>query len=310
MIRHALERAVGAAVVGAEHGGARHQPDLREAGKLIRRAVRPLMARHAADLAPVAKESAAETEIFLAQDDARAGAPGAQRCGNSARPAADDKHVTKGIGVLVVIRIALAGGAAKPCRTTDQRLVDPLPEGRGPLEGLVVEARAQAPARAGEASARTSSLSDGHRFWLGGFQPLVQFDRRRFAVRLAPRAGAQLDQRIRLLRAGGNDAARPVILEAAANEADAFRQQRGGKRVTRKARDLASVKAATQRLRAIDRARRSRADRAGRAREVSWRLAAAGADAAPCAPSTNSAPMTSCVRVLRVTTSQAWQPDA
>ena len=57
-----------------------------------------------------------------------------------AGPDADDQHVAEGEGLFVMVGIGFAGGAAQSRRAADQRLVKPLPEGRRPHEGLVVEA--------------------------------------------------------------------------------------------------------------------------------------------------------------------------
>ena len=73
-------------------------------------------------------------------------------------------------------------------------------------------------------------------------------------VRLAPGAGAQLDDRVRLLRAGREDAARPVVLERAADQRDAVGQQRRGERIAGMALVGAAVELEQQRLAAVDEA--------------------------------------------------------
>ena len=80
--------------------------------------------------------------------------------------------------------------------------------------------------------APTSSFSDGQRFWLDALQAVEELDHRGARVGLGPAAAAvDADERIRLFRAGRQDAARPVILERAADEMDAVGEQRRGERV-------------------------------------------------------------------------------
>src|SRR4029077_3723814 len=56
---------------------------------------------------------------------------------------ADDEHVAKRMRLLVMVGVDPLGRPSKAGRAADQRLVDFLPEGGGPHEGLVVETRRQ-----------------------------------------------------------------------------------------------------------------------------------------------------------------------
>jgi hypothetical protein len=69
---------------------------------------------------------------------------------------------------------------------------------------------------------------------------------------LAASVPAQFNKRIRLFRSGGEDSARAMIFEAAADKAGAVRQQRGRQRIAGKSADLLAVKTPAQTLRAID----------------------------------------------------------
>ena len=79
MIRDALDGPVGAVIVDAEHRRARHQPDLPQVRKVGEGMGDPLRRRTACDLPRVGKKPAAEAEILVAEDDARAGAAGRKR---------------------------------------------------------------------------------------------------------------------------------------------------------------------------------------------------------------------------------------
>ncbi len=121
-------------------------------------------------------------------------------------------------------------------------------------------------------------------------QPVEQFDRRRARVRLAPRAGAQFHQRVRLLGPRRQHAARAMIFERAADQRYAIGQQRGGERVAGMAGEAASVEA----------------ESSGCARSIRPPLGQAGSCA--LAPPRLRAEAISWVRVSRVTTSQRRQP--
>ena len=62
MVVDPLQRRMGAVVVGAEHGGARHDADIGHGVEFGHRAGDPLGRRHAVDRAAVAKQAAAERE--------------------------------------------------------------------------------------------------------------------------------------------------------------------------------------------------------------------------------------------------------
>ena len=140
MVGDPLDRAVNAVVVEAEHGGARHDPHLRQAFELGQRRGEPFEGRLAADLALFRQKPATEPEILVAKDDAGAAAPGRQCGGKAGRPAADHQQVAEGEGLLVMVRVFRASRTAEAGGAADQRLVELLPEGGRPHEGLVVEA--------------------------------------------------------------------------------------------------------------------------------------------------------------------------
>src|SRR3974390_3454087 len=121
------------------------------------------------------------------------------------------------MGLLVVVRIGCRSGAAEPGGAADGGLVELFPERRRPHEGLVVEAgrderREQRIDRAEIAGERGPAVLARRR------EAIIELDGGRLAVRLAPRAGAELDQRVRLLPSGREKGARAMILESGADE--------------------------------------------------------------------------------------------
>ena len=106
----------------------------------------------------------------------------------------------------------------------------------------------------------------------------------------------ELDERVGLVDAGADDAARPVILEAAADEMHAVGEQRCGQRVAGEAFVPDAVELERQRLRAID--------------DSAARQAAGLRHGATCgngSPGPALATM-SCVRVSRRTLNHCRQP--
>ena len=86
----------------------------------------------------------------------------------------------------------------------------------------------------------------------GGGEPLIELGHGRARVGLATRAVAQFNERVGLLGAGGEDAARPVIFERAPHETHAVRQQRRGQRVAGIPAIGLAVEGERQRARAVD----------------------------------------------------------
>ena len=121
--------------------------------------------------------------------------------------------------------LVLGGGAA------DQRLVELLPEGGRPHEGLVVEPCGDH--FAGDAV--HSHQVEGERgpaVLRAGGKPVIDLLHGGADVgRLAGAIALDGDQRVRLLRARRQDAARTMVLERAADEMDVVGDQRGGERV-------------------------------------------------------------------------------
>src|SRR5205085_7454242 len=104
------------------------------------------------------------------------------------------------------------------------------------------------------------------------FEAIEQLDRGGLRVGLAPGAGSQLDQGVRLFRSCREDSTGAVIFEAAADQAVAIRKQGGSERVAGKAGERHAVEQSLERQRAIDQS--SGVEPAGCHRAVSGRKAA------------------------------------
>ena len=136
----ALERPEGPAVVDAGHRRAQHHADVGERGELRRGRRGPVRPRPAGDLQPLGVEPPAGQEVLVREDDPRPGPPGGQRRHQAGGTRADHEEVAEGEGLLAGVPVGLARERPEAGGAADQRLVDPLPEGLRPHEGLVVEA--------------------------------------------------------------------------------------------------------------------------------------------------------------------------
>jgi hypothetical protein len=87
-----------------------------------------------------------------------------------------------------------------------------------------------------------------------GRQPVEQLRRRGALVRLVRVALPEVDERVRLLRAGGDDAARAVILEGPPHDPLAVGHQRGGERVAGMAGEALAVEGELHLAGAVDQA--------------------------------------------------------
>ena len=294
VISHALDRDEGLLVVAAEQRCTAENADVGQALKLGLDRVEPMQRVLAVDLLPVVEQAAAEAEILLDQQHACARTSGGQRRHQARGAGADHQHVAMDGGFLVTVGILDAGRTAKSGRAPDHRLIQLFPEGRRPHKGLVVEARRDQ--RAGDAVDRHQIECQRRPAVLArGDEAVIELDLSRARVGLAACTGAQFDERVGFFRTCRQEAARPVIFERASDEANAVGKQGGGERVARMARILGAVEAEAERAAAVDEA----------AGAVAGRLA--GHRVLP--PGAARTPTISCVRVSRVTSSHARQPD-
>src|SRR5579863_4915443 len=110
MVRDALQRAVGSGaakpvVVCAKHRGSPHQTYFRHRTQLGLGLACPIAAAQVVDFMALVVEAPAEQKILVAENDPGAEASGGKRSGETGRPAADDEHIAKCMGLLVRVRI-------------------------------------------------------------------------------------------------------------------------------------------------------------------------------------------------------------
>ena len=253
MVGQPLAQADEILVVIADGRGARQHRDVRHRRQRGAGVFQPVPGQLPVDLGiRFGQQRAADFRLLVAQDDGRAAATRLQRRGEAGGTATDDQHVAMGeaagvgVGIGGARRLAQAGGAA------DERLVDLVPEALRPHEGLIVEAgREQHVERvvhradvAGQRRPAVLAL---------GLQPVEDLQHRRPRVRLEPPVAAVgSDQCVRLFRPGGQEAARPVILEGPPDEMDAVRQERGRQGVALVAGEVRAVEREAHRAAAVD----------------------------------------------------------
>ena len=291
MMAHPFERAIGAAVIGTGHRGARHQAHVLHRRQFGDDLLGPGRAGPARHLQPLGQKPPAEAAVLLGQDHVGPGPPGAQRRHQTGRAGPDHQQIAERPGPLIAVRVALLRERAETGSASDHRLVELFPEGGRPHEGLVIEPRAEE---------RRSQIVHRHHVETQRrpavlalrLQPVIELLHGRARVRLLRRAAPDGDQSVRLLAAGGQDAPRAVILEGPPDQPDVVGQQRRGQRVAPEPLVEGAVECEAQRRPAVD-------------QPASRQPHAAPPRAASCA---SSVAAIAWVTVSRVTASQAPQP--
>ena len=245
--------------------------------------------RPAVYLAVAVGERAAGARLVVDQHSREAGLRGEPRGSEACRSGAHHQHVAMVVDLGGrLLRRPLGVDRAQTRHGADARL-EHMPV--RPNEGLVVERRRDEAREAVEEGvsvrcrARRGVDAARHQPFAGCFCGGAGVGRGR-------RGAANVDQRVGLLDAGPPDAARPVILEAAADDRDVVGEQRRGDRVAGETRHSVTVEAEAQRARAID----------GAAAGLETR----GAHCA-CPPSSAVDDSTSCVTVSRSMTKNSLQ---
>ena len=212
----------------AERLGARHQLDVGHRAERGKRLRQPVERAPAVDPRPrLGEERAAGRCVLVAEDDlgaARARRESRRQAGGTG---ADNQDVAMIEIADVAVGIGFARGGPEPGGKADRRLINVPP---GPVladqvwahEGLVVEAGADERRRdivdfADVVSERRPAvLARRH-------EAIVELDLGRAHVRgEAARAAREADERVRLFRSGGEDAARPMIFVRASDDTDAI----------------------------------------------------------------------------------------
>ena len=224
-LSHPLGEVDHVVIVKAERRRAEKKPRA-QSFKLGHSPCDPVSAGLVGDGRRIPQQGAAGSRIEIAQGDAGAGSCGGEGCAEARRPRPHHQHVAEGgsaligVGVRQFRRLAEARGGA------DGVLVQ-FPERRRPKEGLVIEARRDE---------RRDQLVDRHGVELKQrpavlamrVEAVIEEQIGRPGVGLEPPADACAHQGARLLDARREQAPGAVILEAAAEEANAIGQQRRG----------------------------------------------------------------------------------
>ena len=206
-------------VVIAEDGRARQDDDVFAPIELGDGALDPFGGTLAVDLRRhVLEKGAAQRETFVGQHHAfRAVLGGGERRRQAGRPGADDEDVAMGVAIGVAVGIRHFGCLAETGSAADDRLIDLVPEGARPHEGLVVEARHEDRRQkivddADIGLERGPVILGRHRETIAGLD-----DGGAIVGIAAPGAlfGPPVDgeERVRLVRAMGENAPRPVIFD-------------------------------------------------------------------------------------------------
>ncbi len=239
----------------AERLGARHQSDVWRGAQRGERFRKPSSRALPLDLGlGLGEQRAAERGIFVADDHPRVAFARGQRRGETRWAPANDQHVAMVERARIAIRIGLARGSAEARGATDHRLIDMAPGPARTHEGLVIEARPKE--RRKEIVDRAEvELERGPAVLARSAKSIVKLDLGRAQIGgCAAGSARKRDQRVRLLGAGGEDAARAVIFERAPHEMEAVGDQGGRERVAGAALVIEPIEGEDEGARRVDRA--------------------------------------------------------
>ena len=228
-------------LIGKGRGAGEH-PNIVHAREFAADLLSPVEAFLAIDLCiNLMMERAAQFRLLVAENDGSARF-GSRPCRDQAcNAAADHQNIAMDEAVGVAVRIRLLRRNTEPGCRTDIRLVEMLPRSLRPHEGLVVEAcgkdrREQVVDRADIESKRRPAVL---RLRL---HPLEDFlDGRPHIRRMGVRRARNIDERVGFFRPGGENAARPVILEGPTGQVNPIGDQGRGERVALDAGQLTAV---------------------------------------------------------------------
>ena len=152
---------------------------------------------------------------------------------------------------LIAVGIALVHGAAQPGGAANERLVPHPRTTQRAHEGLVVEPRAEERREQPKGGAQVE-IDRGPAVLAAGRESVNEVDDRAGNVRRRAAAAPEREQPVWFLDARREEAARPVVLEAAPDERDAVGQQRRSQRVAREPAIIAPFDREAQLAVAID----------------------------------------------------------
>ena len=237
-------------VVDSERGRRRQDAS---AGRFDRGAdvFRPFAPVAAFDRSAAMDELAADVVMILDKEHDLAGPCGRARRGEAGRTRADDEQVAAGVDLRAFGRRAIVGVDDSEAGHGAHQRLERLPA--RPDEGLVVEARGH---EGGEPVDQRGAIVRGGRRRIDRAHGKIVVERfgRGAEVRRRAAGARHIDDRVRLLGPGAPDSARPVIFEAAADDADAAGEQRRGDAVALEPDERLAVEGEGERLAAVDRA--------------------------------------------------------
>jgi hypothetical protein len=238
-------------VIAPERASRRQQPDFRHRRQLGDRLRGPAGAIIVIDLMSPAQQRAAKKRVAVGEYDARAAAAGRKCRRQPGRSGADDEHIAMRVPLIVARRIGRSRRTPEPGHAAQCRLPQIAPQAARPDKGLVIETGWKQ--RCDTADQRADITVETRPGMLARrLQPVIQRDVGGAAVGFGEVAGLELNQRRGLLRSRREYSARPVVLEAARDEAHAIRQQCRSERVAGVALVLLSVEGEAQNPAAVD----------------------------------------------------------
>ncbi len=246
VVGHALDQRHEPVMVMAERRGPRQERNLLHGFELLHRRPCPFQRRLAIKERATGQHAAAKLVLLITQDHARATPTCFECCSETGGSGAHDHHVGMRVLLVITIRIGPFRRLAETGRLADSRLVDVVPERLRPHEGLVVEAGRQQ-RREQTIDRRNIEADAGPAIDAADLHAMVQLGLRGTQIRDGGVAGADLHQRIGAFRAGAHDAARPMQLEAAADQVDAVRKQRGCQGIALETLQLSAIECENQR---------------------------------------------------------------
>ena len=238
-------------VIAPEHGGRGQQPDLRHRRQFGHRLGGPGGAVLLANAVCATQQRAAKKRVAVGEDDARAAAPGGERCRQPSRSGADHQHIAMRVPLIVARRIARCRRMPEPGHMPQRWLPQIAPQAARPDKRLVVKAGGKqwgdAPDQRAEIILETRPGMLARRP-----QPIIKGDVGGAAIGFGKAARFELNQRGGFLRPRRKYPARPMVFEAARDKPQAIRQQSRGERVAGMAFVVLPVEAEAQDPAAVD----------------------------------------------------------
>ena len=292
--RSSLDHAYGVAVVQAKGRGPRQQSHPAAGFEFSQRAAQP---ECLCTVGGLVQQRAARFKVLLDQGHIHASAGGPQRSAQTGRPRANHQQISKAMVPVIAVGVGCFRGSAQARRATDEMLIEHPGPARRAHESFVVEARHKK--RRQQRVDRHQVKADRGPGVLGArHQAIVQLQNGGGDIGLLLGTTPHGQQRIGFFNAGGQYAARPVVLERATHQVNAVGQQGGGHGLAGIALQVVAIKAEAVGAVALRTPRLGSTKRAGGGAELAHGKALSRA---------GTTDRMSCVTVWRRTTSQRRQ---